>query len=217
VIVSKTPFRISFAGGGTDLRSFYSREPGRVLSTSIDKYIWVTVKQQIGIVEHRYKINWSRLELVDEIDEIQHPIVREALELMKIDFPIEISIYADIPAGTGVGSSSTFTVGLLHALFALQGRMASKEVLASMAADIEVNRLRRPMGAQDHYAAAYGDLNVITFHRDDSVTVDPVLYHPEVRRELERRLLLFYTAIKRDSSEVLRAQDAKSGVSQNYA
>jgi len=210
MIVSKTPFRISFAGGGTDLRSFYSREAGQVLSTSIDKYIWVTVKRQIGIVERRYKINWSRQEFVDRIEDIEHPIVREALKLMEIDFAIEISIYADIPAGTGVGSSSTFTVGLLHTLFALQGRMASKESLASMAANIEVNILKRPMGAQDHYAAAYGDLNVITFHRDDTVSVDPVLYDVEVRRELERRLLLFYTSIKRDSSEVLRRQDAKT-------
>jgi len=210
VIVSKTPFRVSFAGGGTDLKSFYSREPGMVLSTSIDKYIWVTVKRQIGIVEHRYKINWSRLEMVDEIDAIEHPIVREALHLMEIDFAIEISIYADIPAGTGVGSSSTFTVGLLHALFALQGRMASKQELAALAADIEVVRLQRPMGAQDHYAASHGDMNVITFHRDDSVSVDPVLYRPEVRKQLEDNLLLFYTDLKRDSSEVLRQQDAKT-------
>lgn len=210
MIVSKTPFRVSFAGGGTDLKSFYSVEPGLVLSTSIDKYIWVTIKRQIGIVEHRYKINWSRLELVDSIEDIQHPIVREALQLMGIDFAIEISIYADIPAGTGVGSSSTFTVGLLHALFALQGRMASKAELAALAANIEVNLLARPMGAQDHYAASFGDLNVITFHRDDSVSVDPVTYRPEVRSALEQRLLLFYTNLKRDSSEVLRQQDAKT-------
>ena len=118
MIISRTPFRISFVGGGTDLRSFYSKERGVVLSTTINKYIYVAVKRQIGIVEYQFRINWSKVEFKNHVDEIEHPIVRETLKLMEIDFPIEISTFADVPANTGLGSSSSFTVGLLHVLFA---------------------------------------------------------------------------------------------------
>jgi D-glycero-alpha-D-manno-heptose-7-phosphate kinase len=210
MIISRTPFRISFVGGGTDLRSFYSQEEGRVLSTSIDKFIYVVVKKQVSIVESKYRINWRKVEFADSIDEIEHPIVRETLRLMEIDFPIEITTFADIPANTGLGSSSSFTVGLLNALYALKGEMVTKSILASQAAQIEVNILGRNMGTQDHYAAAYGNMNVFTFHKNDEVTVDPVFYRPEVRRELENNLMLFYTAQKRDASEVLRTQNEKT-------
>ena len=207
MIISRTPFRISFVGGGTDLRSFYDEEPGQVLSTSIDKYIYVVVKRQIGIVEFKYRINWSKVEFRNRIEDIEHPIVREALKLFKIDFPIEITTFADIPANTGLGSSSAFTVGLVHALHALKGEQVTKYKLASEAAQIEVDLLGRPMGKQDHYASAYGNLNVFTFHPDEVVTVDPVFYRPEVWCELEQNLLLFYTKFKRDSSDVLRIQE----------
>jgi D-glycero-alpha-D-manno-heptose-7-phosphate kinase len=210
MIISRTPFRISFVGGGTDIRSFYSQEEGAVLSTSIDKYIYIVVKKQVSIVEFKYRINWSKVEFKNHIDDIEHPIVRETLRLMEIDFPIEITTFADIPAETGLGSSSSFTVGLLNALYALKGQMVTKSVLASQAAHIEVDILGRNIGQQDHYAAAYGNMNVFTFHKNDDVTVDPVFYRPEVRRELENNLLLFYTALKRDASEVLQAQNEKS-------
>jgi D-glycero-alpha-D-manno-heptose-7-phosphate kinase len=210
MIISRTPFRISFVGGGTDLRSFYSEEPGQVLSTSIDKYIYVVVKRQIGIVEYKYRINWSTVEFKNRIEDIEHPIVREALILMGIDFPIEITTFADIPAGTGLGSSSSFTVGLLQALYALKGQMVTKYKLAEFAARIEMDVLRRRMGKQDHYAAAYGDLNVLTFQADEKVLVDPVFYAPEVRQRLEARLLLFYTAVKRDASDILQVQDVET-------
>jgi D-glycero-alpha-D-manno-heptose-7-phosphate kinase len=210
MIISRTPFRISFVGGGTDLRSFYSQEEGAVLSTSIDKYIYVVVKKQVSIVEFKYRINWSKVEFKNHIDDIEHPIVREALRLMEIDFPIEITTFADIPAKTGLGSSSSFTVGLLNALYALKGQMVTKSVLASQAAHIEVDILGRNIGQQDHYAAAYGNMNIFTFHKNDDVTVDPVFYRPEVRRELENNLMLFYTALKRDASEVLQAQNEKA-------
>jgi len=206
MIISRTPFRISFVGGGTDLELYYSREDGKVLSTSIDKYIYVVVKRQGAIVEHKYRINWSTVEFKNRIEDIEHPIVREALKMMEIDFPIEITTFADIPANTGLGSSSAFAVGLLHALFALKGQMVRKGELAAMAAKIEIDILGRKIGKQDHYAASYGNLNIFTFHKDQRVSVDPVFYDREKRDSIQDRLMLFYTAIKRDASDILNAQ-----------
>jgi len=210
MIISRTPFRISFVGGGTDLRSFYAEEPGQVLSTSIDKYIYVVVKRQIGIVEYKYRINWSQVEFKNRIEDIEHPIAREALRLMEIDFPIEITTFADIPAGTGLGSSSSFAVGLMHALYALKGQFVTKYTLAESAAKIEVSILKRTMGKQDHFAAAYGDLNVLTFHANEKVTVEPIFCSPKAHSKLESNLLLFYTKLKRDASEVLQVQNRQT-------
>lgn len=207
MIISRTPFRISFVGGGSDLRSFYAKEPGQVLSTSIDKYIYVVVKRQVGIVEYKYRINWSKVEFCNAIDGIEHPIVREALKLFNIDFPIEITTFSDIPGSTGLGSSSAFCVGLVHALQALIGQYATKHSIASNAAKIEVDILRRTMGKQDHFASAYGDLNIFTFNSDETTIVEPVFYSADVREKLESNLLLFYTKLKRDASEVLETQD----------
>ena len=210
MIISRTPFRISFVGGGTDLRSFYGEEPGQVLSTTIDKYIYVVVKRQIGIVEYKYRINWSKVEFRNSIEDIEHPIVREALKMMAIDFPLEITTFADIPAQTGLGSSSAFTVGLLHALYALKGQMVTKYQLASTAAEIEINKLGRTIGKQDHFAAAYGNLNTISFYADEKVVVEPVFYRPETLTELEKNMIMFYTKLKRDASEVLKEQQKEA-------
>ena len=207
MIITRTPFRISFAGGGTDLKAYYAKEAGKVISTSIDKYIYVVIKRQIGIVEHKYRINWSKVEFKDSIDEIEHPIVREALRLFGIDFPIEITTFTDIPGQTGLGSSSAFAVGLVHALHALKGEMVSKNTIASTAAHIEVDILERSMGKQDHYASAYGDLNTFTFNKDGTVTIEPVLYRPEVRTLIEKNLNLFYLKSKRDASKILEIQE----------
>ena len=207
MIISRTPFRISFVGGGTDLRSFYKVDQGQVLSSSIDKYIYVVIKRQVGIVENRYRINWSKVEFCNEIDEIEHPIVREALRFFNIDFPIEISTFSDIPGSTGLGSSSAFCVGLVHALYALQGKYASKHTIASEAGNIEVDILKRTMGKQDHFASAYGNLNVFTFNSDESVNVEPVFYDSKIRNKLEANLMLFYTKITRNASDVLESQD----------
>jgi D-glycero-alpha-D-manno-heptose-7-phosphate kinase len=207
VIISRTPFRISFAGGGTDLRSFYTKEPGKVLSTTIDKFIYVMIRRQVGIIEFKYRINWSLTEQCNRIDDIEHPIVREALRLFKIDFPIEISTFADIPAKTGLGSSSSFTVGLVHALHALKGGRVTKYKLASEAAHIEVDLLGRTMGKQDHFAASYGNLNVFTFHSNEVVTVEPVFYKPHMHQVLGKNLMLFYTQFKRDASKLLQIQE----------
>jgi len=206
MIITRTPFRISFAGGGTDLREFYSEEPGQVISTSINKFIYVVIKRQLGIVEQKYRISWSKVEFTNRIEDIEHPIVREALELFEIDFPIEITTFTDIPGQTGLGSSSAFTVGLVHALHALKGEMVTKHVLAHEAARIEVDLLSRSMGKQDHYAAAYGNLNVFTFNSNEVVSVEPVLYRQESKKAIEKNLMLFYLAMKRDASEILDTQ-----------
>lgn len=210
MIISRTPFRISFAGGGTDLREFYSKQDGQVISTGIDKYIYVAVKRQTAISEYKFRINWSKVEFTNRIEDIEHPLVREALKIMDMDFPLEISTFADVPSNTGLGSSSSFAVGLLHALFALKGKMVTKGTLAEMAAHLEVDVLGRNIGKQDHYAAAYGNMNVFTFHKDGTVSVDPVFYRPEIKQEIERRLMLFYTVLKRDANEILQTQRART-------
>ena len=210
MIITRTPFRISFAGGGTDLREFYSQESGRVISTSIDKYIYVVIKRQLGIVEHKYRINWSQVEFKDKIEDIEHPIVKEALKFFKVDFPIEITTFSDIPGQTGLGSSSSFAVGLVNALHALRGEMVTKHTLASEAAHIEVDVLGRAMGKQDHFAAAYGNLNLFTFNPDESVTVEPVLYRPEIKKAIESNLLMFYLKTKRDASDILKTQQKET-------
>ena len=207
MIITRTPFRISFAGGGTDLRAFYSAEAGQVISTSINKYIYVVVKKQIGIVEHKYRINWSKVEFKDRVEDIEHPIVREALIMFGIDFPIEITTFTDIPGQTGLGSSSAFAVGLVHALHALKGEMVTKHTLATEAAHIEVDLLGRSMGKQDHFASAYGNLNVFTFNPDETVLVEPVLYEPSIKKDIENNLLLFYLKSKRDASKILESQE----------
>lgn len=206
MIITRTPFRISFAGGGTDIRKFYSKETGGVLSASINKFIYVIVKRQIGIVEHKYRINWSKVEFRDRIEDIEHPIVREALKMFKIDFSLEITTFTDIPGQTGLGSSSAFTVGLVHALHALKGEMVTKHIIASEAAHIEVDLLGRYMGKQDHFASAYGNINVFTFTNDEVVNVQPVLYRAESKKILENNLMLFYLKTKRDASEILEVQ-----------
>ena len=210
MIISRTPLRVSFVGGGTDLAGFYQQEYGQVLSTSIDKYLYVAVKRQLQIVEHRFRVSWSKIEFRDRVEDIEHPVVRETLKLLEIDFPIEITTFADIPANTGLGSSSTFAVGLLHALFALQGRVVTKATLAQLAAKIEIDILQRNIGAQDHYAAAYGNVNVLVFDRDGTVRVEPVFYKPAVKRAIEQNLMLFYTGLQRDASEVLAVQRSET-------
>jgi D-glycero-alpha-D-manno-heptose-7-phosphate kinase len=204
MIVSKTPFRMSFVGGGSDVSAFYREETGAVLSTSIDKYMYIAVNRKF---DERLRISYSRTEEVETPQQVAHPLVRHALEVAGIDGGIEITSMADIPSrGTGLGSSSAYTVGLLNALFAYRNEYASKERLARLACDIEINRCREPIGKQDQYAAAYGGLNLIRFHSDDSVSVDPVICEPAVLTELEASTLVFYTGRARKASAVLSGQ-----------
>ncbi|MGA2597570.1 MAG: GHMP kinase [Bryobacteraceae bacterium] len=203
MIITKTPFRISFAGGGSDLAGYYTREPGAVLSTAIDKYIYIAVKDHF---EQTFRVSYSQTEIVDRADQIQHRIVRESLGMLGVTRGLEIVSMGDLPSRTGLGSSSSFTVGLLHALHAQQGRVASPERLANEACAIEIDRLHEPIGKQDQYIAAYGGLQFIQFNPDGTVFVDPVVCPLETRRELNRRLIAFFTGYTRDARDVLTKQ-----------
>lgn len=203
MIISKTPFRVSFFGGGTDLEDYYKSNYGAVVSTTIDKYIYITVNKRF---EDSIRVSYSKTEIVENVNEIQHPIVRNALKLVGIDGGIEITSIADIPAKTGLGSSSTFTVGLLNALYAYKGIYASAEKLASEACKIEIEMLGEPIGKQDQYAAAYGGLNYIQFNSDDSVFVEPLICSKETKEYLNNNLMLFYTGMTRSTGEILKDQ-----------
>ena len=209
MIITRTPFRISFAGGGTDLPDFYRNEYGAVMSTAIDKYMFITVNKSF---DHRLRISYSKTEWVEHIDEIRHPIVREALKHAGITSGIEVTSMADIPAGTGMGSSSSFTVGLLNALYAYKGVLKSAEALARDAAVIEIEKAGQPIGKQDHYIAAYGGCQYIRFEPDESVFVNPVIMSKEVWLELQSNLILFYTGITRASNSILNSQKKNTAV-----
>jgi len=205
MIITRTPFRVSFAGGGSDLASFYASEPGAVLSTAIDKYMYLLVKERFG---NSYRVSYSRTELTDTATEIEHPIIRECLNFLGVQQGLEIVSVADLPAQSGMGSSSSFTVGLLHALHAQHSHVVSPARLAEEACHIEIDVLHEPIGKQDQYIAAYGGLQFIQFLPDGSVRVDPVVCSTETRRELNRRLLLFFTGITRNARDVLVKQKA---------
>lgn len=206
MIISRTPLRISFAGGGSDLPVFYRDEPGAVVSTTIDKYIYITVNQKF---DRKIRASYSRTEIVDTVGELRHELIREALRLLAIPGGIEITSISDIPSrGTGLGSSSSYTVGLLNALHAYLGRHTGAERLACEATTVEIDRCGRVMGKQDQYAAAYGGLQFIQFNPDETVFVDPVICRRETRRTLSRRLLMLYTGITRAAPDILKNQTA---------
>jgi D-glycero-alpha-D-manno-heptose-7-phosphate kinase len=205
MILTRTPFRVSFAGGGSDLSSYYSREPGVVLSTAINKHMYIAVKEHF---ELNFRVSYSRTETAGSVEEIEHPIVRECLQMLGVRNGLEVVSMGDLPARTGLGSSSSFTVGLLHALYAMQGKVVSPERLAREACSIEIDKLGEPIGKQDQYIAAYGGLQLIQFNADGSVFVDPVVISPETRNELNRRLLMFFTGDSRDARQVLAKQQA---------
>lgn len=206
MIVSKTPLRMSFVGGGSDLPAYYREESGAVLSTTIDKYMYICVNRKF---DGNIRVSYTRTEEVASVADIQHPLVREALDIVGIRGGIEIASMADIPSqGSGLGSSSTYTVGLLNALFAYLGRYASNEQLARLACEIEIDRCREPIGKQDQYAAAFGGLNLIRFHPDETVSVDPVICSPQVLADLEASTLVLFTGRTRSASAVLAQQSA---------
>lgn len=203
MIISRTPFRISFAGGGTDLPAFYRRSGGAVTSAAIDKYMFLTVNRAF---DHRIRVAYAQTEIVEHADQVRHPLVREALKLTGIDHGVEITSMADIPAQSGLGSSSSFTVGLLNALHAFKGEHASAEQLAREACQVEIERLNEPIGKQDQYIAAYGGLQHFQFNADDSVFVDPVITPSGARQKLAGQLLMFYTGRTRKASDILNHQ-----------
>src|SRR4030043_585108 len=172
MIITRTPFRVSFAGGGTDLKEFYSQNGyGAVVSAAINKYMYIVIHPYF---HDKIRLKYSKTEDVKNIHEIEHPIIRECLKKVEIESGIEIASFADVPAGTGLGSSSSFTVGLLNALYAYKGKVVSKERLANEACDIEIERLGEPIGKQDQYASAYGNINYIRFSKDETVDVTPI-------------------------------------------
>jgi D-glycero-alpha-D-manno-heptose-7-phosphate kinase len=206
MIVSCAPFRVSFAGGGSDIASFYRKRRGAVLSCAIAKYSFIIVHPYFNA--SKYHLKYTRTELVDRLDEIQHPILREALRMQAIDPGIEIVSTADIPGGTGLGSSSSFSVALINALYAHRRIFVPKETLATEACMLEIERLGEPIGKQDQYAAAYGGVNLIEFERHGGVNVQPLLLSTETLSELESNLLLFYTGNQRDARNLLSHQVA---------
>ncbi|PIZ52016.1 GHMP kinase [Candidatus Woesearchaeota archaeon CG_4_10_14_0_2_um_filter_33_13] len=205
MIITKTPFRISFVGGGSDLKRFYQNSPGAVLSTSIDKYMYITSHRFFD--ENKIRIKYSKTETVDSVNQIQHPIAREVLKKFNMNGAIEISSGADIPSGTGMGSSSSFTVGMLHNLHTFSGRNVTKEQLASEACEIEIDTLKEPIGKQDQYAASFGGLNIIKFYPNGKVEVEPINLAEETNTRLQNNLILFYLGNQREASSILSEQN----------
>ena len=202
MIISRTPFRISFFGGGTDYPPWYLINSGSVLSATIDKYCYITLRYLPPFFEHRIRVVYSKIELCQNYDEIQHPAVRETLRFLKFDHGLEIHHDGDLPARSGMGSSSSFTVGLLNALYAKKGVMVSKEQLALESIHIEQNMIKETVGSQDQIAAAYGGLNHIVFHKSGEFEVHPMILSRDRVQELNSHLMLFYTGIKRTASNV---------------
>jgi len=204
MIITRTPFRISFVGGGSDLASFYTRSPGAVLSASINKYMFISSHRFFDT--DKLRVKYSRTETVTDLEELRHPIVREVMKQFHVEGALEISSNADIPAGTGLGSSSTFTVGLLHNMHARFGKYVSKHQLGREASEIEIERLCEPIGKQDQYAAAFGGLNIIRFQPSGQVVVEPIHLRKEVNKKLQRNLLMFYTGTTRKTGNILGEQ-----------
>ena len=203
---------MSFAGGGSDIPAFYLKSPGAVVSTTIDKYIYITVNKRF---DNSIRVGYSQTENVENINSIQHPLVREALRYVGIDGGVEITSIADIPSkGTGLGSSSAFTVGLLKALHAYKDKFMSASKLSEDSAKIEIEILGDPIGKQDHYASAHGGFNFIQFFPDHTVTVEPIIFNKETKDKLQENILVFYTGINRGASEILTVQKENIGSDQ---
>lgn len=205
MIISRTPFRVSLCGGGSDLPSFYTKHGGCVLSTAIDKYMYISVHPSFN--RNTTSLKYSKTETVTDLEDIEHVYFKDMLKRLDVK-GVEITSTADVPAGTGLGSSSSFTVGVLHSLYAYNGKYVSKETLASEACEVELLDLKQPIGKQDQYAAAYGGLNFYTFNRDGSVFVEPVLMEHEKFKQLQKNLLMFYTGDVRSASAILKEQGA---------
>ena len=206
MIITRTPFRISFFGGGTDYPGWFHDHGGAVLATTIDKYCYITCRRLPPFFEHKHRIVYSRIENVHQIDEIEHPAVRAVLKWARLDDGLEIHHDGDLPARSGLGSSSSFTVGLLHALAALQGKMASKDRLARDAIHIEQDLIREHVGSQDQVSAAFGGFNRISFNRNGLFDVAPVMLAPGRREQLRSHLMLCFTGVSRIASDVAKSK-----------
>jgi D-glycero-alpha-D-manno-heptose-7-phosphate kinase len=209
MIITRTPLRMSFVGGGSDIVDFYRYEKGAVISTAIDKFVYVTINKKF---DDYIRVSYSKTEDVHAVDEIEHPLVRACLNLTEVRSGIEITSIADVPSrGTGLGSSSAFTVGLLHALHAYAGRFCDAASLGREACHIEIDICKEPIGKQDQYAAAFGGFNVIEFHPTGTVDVLPVTCAPAIMEKLQRSLIVFYTGVARSASSILKSENPDIG------
>lgn len=209
MIISRTPVRISFFGGGTDYPDFFQRHQGAVLGTTINQYVYVSVNTLSEFFDHKIRIGYSRTELVKTAEEIEHPSIRECLKHKKVPGNLDIHIFSDLPAKTGLGSSSSFTVGFLHALYALEGKKVGKYNLASEACHVEQNLIKENVGSQDQFHAAHGGFNVIEFN-EDIIRIRPAIVTRSKIAALQDHLMVFYTGMTRHASEILQEQITKT-------
>lgn len=205
-VTTITPLRVSFAGGGTDLPDFYRHHGGAVVSTAINKYIYVTVKLHSRLFNEEYRLSYSKTEHTQTLDDIENDVARECLRMLPVDPPLFISTIADLPAQSGLGSSSSFAVGLLYALHLMRGEEVSAGQLAEEACQIEIDALKRPIGKQDQYAAAYGGLNYISFAKDDRVAIDHLWLPNDMTARLFAGSMMFWTGMQRDAAIILGEQ-----------
>jgi len=206
MIITRTSLRISFVGGGTDFEDFYRQYPGRVLSTSIDKYFYIGLNSRF---DGKVRVSYSEIEMVDHCSQIKHPLVKAALEEAGVERGIDIVSLADIPAqktGLGLGASSSFTVGLLNGLHAFSGKYFPTNILAEKACKIEIEKAGSPIGKQDQYAVAFGGLNIINFNCDGSIIVEPIYLPPQIKDSFQNHLLLFFTGKERSANLILSEQ-----------
>jgi D-glycero-alpha-D-manno-heptose-7-phosphate kinase len=209
IVTTVTPQRISFTGGGTDFEEYYCDNSGAVVSSTIDKYVYVTVKRHSPLFEEMYRLSYSKTEHVNSLDEIENDIIRECLRFLPVEPPLFISTAADLPASSGLGSSSSFAVGLLLALHQMRGERVSPGQLAEEACHVEIAMLRRPIGKQDQYAAAIGGLSHIQFERSGQVNINPIWLKDKGVEKLFRHLVLVWTGMQRDASDILADQKEK--------
>jgi D-glycero-alpha-D-manno-heptose-7-phosphate kinase len=210
-VTTMTPQRLSFAGGGTDLPDFYRKHGGAVISATIDKYIYVTVKRHSRLFNEVYRLSYSQTEHVNTLDEIENDVARECLRLVHVEPPLLIATASDLPASSGLGSSSSFAVGLLYALHTMRGESVSAGQLAEEACHVEIEMLKRPIGKQDQYAVAFGGLNYITFREDDRVHLEHIWLPNDGAVTLFRNSMLFWTGMQRAAGAVLEEQRANIG------
>lgn len=208
MIISKTPVRISFFGGGTDYPLWYREHGGQVLATAINKYTYISLRYLPPFFDHKYRLVYSKIENIRQFDEIQHPSVREVFKYLQCNDGLELHHDGDLPARSGLGSSSSFTVGLLNAIYALRGQYKSYTELALEAIHVEQNLIKEAVGSQDQITCAFGGLNRVRFHTDDTFTVEPVLISPTRIKALQKHMLLFFTGISRFAVKVAQSKMA---------
>ena len=206
MIISRTPFRISFFGGGTDYPVWYRKEGGSVLSTTIDKYCYLSCRHLPPFFDHKHRIVYSKVELINKIQEIQHPAVKACFKFLDVKEGVEIHHDGDLPARTGLGSSSSFTVGLLHSLYAMRGIMPTKQRLAKEAIHVERNILKENVGSQDQIAVSYGGFNKINFYQDGNFEVEPIVIKRSKLDSLQKNIMLYFTGFSRIASNIAGKQ-----------